>query len=74
MVLTMRLVLTLPSFPRELKAGSASGALDKFNRALAAGVGLRSNLLCGVLNECAKAGWMDDCMRVCSEMKGGLYY
>lgn len=55
---------------RELKAGSASGTLEKFNLAMAAGVEMPSNLLCGVLNQCAKAGWMDDCMRVCQEIKG----
>lgn len=34
------------------------------------GVPLRPNLLSGVLNQCAKAGLMDDCMRVVIEMKG----
>lgn len=54
---------------RALKSGSAAGTLEAFNSALEAGVALRSNLLCGVLNACGTAGWMEDCMRVCDEMK-----
>lgn len=58
------------NFRRQLKADSPAGTLVEFDLALAAGVQLPSNVLCGILNQFAKAGWMDDCMRVCQEMKG----
>ncbi|CAM9144570.1 unnamed protein product [Ectocarpus sp. 12 AP-2014] len=52
-----------------LKADSAEETLRSFNTAMDVGVALRANLLRGVLNQCAKAGLMDDCMRVVVEMK-----
>eukprot|EP00903_Cladosiphon_okamuranus_P011557 g10877.t2 len=52
-----------------LKAGDAEATLGSFNTAMDMGVPLRPNLLSGVLNQCAKAGFMDDCMRVVVEMK-----
>ncbi|CBN74821.1 multidrug resistance pump, putative [Ectocarpus siliculosus] len=52
-----------------LKADSAEETLRSFNTAMEMGVALRANLLRGVLNQCAKAGLMDDCMRVVMEMK-----
>lgn len=55
---------------RALKADSGEDTLRAFNAAMAKGVSLRANLLSGVLNQCAKAGLMDDCMRVVVEMKG----
>lgn len=55
---------------RALKADSAADTLRTFNTAMDMGVPLRANLLSGVLNQCAKAGLMDDCMRVVMEMKG----
>lgn len=55
---------------RQLKANDPVGTREKFEEALAAGVKLPGNLLSGVLNQFAKAGWMDQCMRVCQEMKG----
>lgn len=57
---------------RALKADSAEETLRSFNTAMEMGVALRANLLRGVLNQCAKAGLMSDCMRVVMEMKGGL--
>ncbi|CAM9440644.1 unnamed protein product [Scytosiphon promiscuus] len=52
-----------------LKADSAVDTLRTFNTAMDMGVPLRANLLSGVLNQCAKAGLMNDCMRVVMEMK-----
>ncbi|CAM9773338.1 unnamed protein product, partial [Ectocarpus fasciculatus] len=52
-----------------LKADSAEETLRSFNTAMEMGVALRANLLRGVLNQCAKAGLMGDCMRVVMEMK-----
>lgn len=54
---------------RALKAGDAEATLLCFNTAMHMEVPLRPNLLSGVLNQCAKAGLMDDCMRVVVEMK-----
>lgn len=54
---------------RALKAGDAEATLRCFNTAMDMEVSLRPNLLSGVLNQCAKAGLMDDCMRVVVEMK-----
>ena len=57
------------SLGRALKAGDAEATLRSFNTAMDMEVPLRPNLLSGVLNQCAKAGLMDDCMRVVVEMK-----
>lgn len=57
---------------RTLKADDAEATLRCFNTALDMDVPLRPNLLSGVLNQCAKAGLMDDCIRVMVEMKSEL--
>ncbi len=55
-----------------LKADSTEETLRCFNKVIEMKVSLRPNLLSGVLNQCAKAGLMDDCMRVVMEMKREL--
>lgn len=63
-----------PVIGRQLKADSASGTLEAFNTAIAKGMSLPSNVLCGVLNQVAKAGWMDECARVLDEMNSENKY